>query len=139
MLKQVEELSIAQATESLEKDNTEILKEIYCIANDGMMHDPHKTSRSIARFSSLLINLARQAEESTKENIKMQKTITDLTKKLYFLTIALFFIALFQIILPFFQHPAEVKHLTKQEENNKQIQKVTNPETPTHTVPIGKK
>lgn len=133
-------ISTKMAKDSLEMSDEDLLRDLYHQYDVAFSkNDPAQINRTIAYFSTLLIKLSRQAEESTKENIKMQRTITDLTRKLYLLTIALFFIALLQVILPFFQHPPEIKYLIQKEENNKTLQKETNPVSKTHADPVSNK
>lgn len=64
------------AMDSLQKSNEALLKEIFFYSQDAFSHGPKRT---IAYFSSLLVNLARQADESTKKIVKLTKTLTCLT------------------------------------------------------------
>ena len=128
--------------------------EIYTILNDMTQRTPKDPviatsdkniylSIQASRLQVLLAEetekFAKDAEKTTNENINMQRTITELTRKLYLLTIALFFIALLQVVLAFFQHPPEIKCQIQKEENYKQLQKETNPMSQTHTAPTNKK
>jgi hypothetical protein len=128
--------------------------EIYTILNDMTHRTPKDPviatsdkniylSIQASRLQVLLAEetekFAKDAEKTTTENINMQRTITDLTRKLYLLTIALFFIALLQVILPFFQHPPEINCQMQKKENYRQLNKETNPVPQTHTAPTSKK
>jgi hypothetical protein len=87
-----------EATDSLQKSNEELLKEIFFCADDHLGHNSStRISHTLAYFSSLLVNLSKKAEESTNENIKMQRTITRLTKVMLFVSIVLLFISAFQV------------------------------------------
>ena len=87
----------AQATndtqKSLQMSNEDILEKIFYCANVPPPYEIETSEkRALAYFSSLLINLSRQAEKSTKKIIR-------LTWALFGLTVALLVIALIQIII----------------------------------------
>ena len=97
-LRRDRERTANEAIDSLRKSNEELLKEIFFCANDNLGHNPSTMiGDTIAHFSSLLINLSKKAEESTNENIKMQRTITMLTKIMLFVSVVLLFISAVQV------------------------------------------
>lgn len=84
------------AEESLHKSPEDLLKEIFTVATDHKFQGQvTSTNRTIAYFSSLLVILSRQAEESTKEITKLTRTLTRLTWVIailtFFLVITIFF------------------------------------------------
>jgi hypothetical protein len=114
---------------SLQMSNEDILKEIhYCASVPPPYGNDTSLKRSLAYFSSLLLNLSRQAEESTKRNIEIQEKLTDLTKKLYFLTVVLLLVALLQIFLPYIHPPQNIEQqIMKKADNQTELnQKHTN-------------
>jgi hypothetical protein len=97
-----------RAEESLQKSDEDLLKEIFYCSSAPMSHNSTTTiSRTFAHFSALLVRLSRKTEESTKQNIEIQKKLTCLTNRLFWLTIILLFIALLQILLPYINPPVQ--------------------------------
>jgi len=98
------------AMDSLQKSNEDLLKEIFFYSQDAFSHGPKRT---IAYFSSLLINLSKQAEKSTQK-------IINLTYVLVVFTIALLFVGVMQIRIMINQNTkAEIKINQTQEDNSK--------------------
>jgi hypothetical protein len=82
-----------KADESLKMSNEELLKKIFYSSTAFTELGPNKmTSRTVAYFSSLLVNLSRQAEKSTKKIVR-------LTWFLFGLTVALLIVAIVQIVM----------------------------------------
>jgi hypothetical protein len=121
--------------------------EIYTILDDMRQRTPRdpviatsdKNIYLSIQASRLQVLLAEEAEKATNENIKMQRTITKLTKVMLFVSVVLLFISVFQVALQFFQHPPEIKYQIQKKENNKTLQTENNPVPQTHTAPTGKK
>lgn len=87
------------ALDLLQKSDEELLKEIFFCSSDLLSHGPTTNiSRTIAHFSALLVKLSRQAEESTKQTIK-------LTKQLYYLTWFIAILTAILLLLGFFEFP----------------------------------
>jgi len=101
--------------ESLQKKNEDLLREIFFVSDDRLFHDnTTRTNRLLAHFSSLLVNLSRQAEKSTQK-------IINLTYALVVFTIALLFIGFVQIIMMVNQNTKTDIEAKETTENKSQI------------------
>ncbi|HBO83782.1 MAG: hypothetical protein A2073_03080 [Deltaproteobacteria bacterium GWC2_42_11] len=104
-----------EAMDSLQKSDEDLLKEIFICSNDHLAHNQStRISRSLAYFSSLLIKLSRQAEESTKRIVKLTKILTYLTWAIAILTTIL-------VLVTFFEFPK--KTIFSNQETNQTYQK----------------
>jgi len=100
ILKQHRERESNRANESLQKSPEDLLKEIFSCSTDHFSQgSPTSISKTIAYFSSLLIILSRQAEESTNKIVKLTNTLTYLTWAIAVFTA----ISLIVIILQFME------------------------------------
>lgn len=78
-----------QAIADLEASAEKILVDIHGEAYNRDQNGNPNIAPTIAKFSTLLVFLSRQAEEESKRNLKMQKTIRNLTWVLVVLTVAM--------------------------------------------------
>ena len=100
---------------SLQMRNEDILEKIFYCANVPPPYEVETSEkRALAYFSSLLINLSRQAEESTEKIVNLTEKLTKLTKWLAILTIAILLIMLLQIFLPYIRPPQNIKENIQQ-------------------------
>ncbi len=77
--------------ESLNKASEALLEEIY--VNSRSSDNPMiRTSNTLAPFSSLLVNLAKQSEESAKQTIMLTEKTMKYTRQLIYLTWAIVFL-----------------------------------------------
>lgn len=116
-------ISTKMAKDSLEMSDEDLLRDLYHQYDIAFSkNDPAQINRTIAYFSTLLIKLSRQAEESTKENIKMQRTITKLTWAMLVVSIVLFFVSIAQITIQIKQNNNQLNDQPKRQEHRNQIQ-----------------
>lgn len=81
--------------DSLQMSEEDLLKSIFESSNRGInFNAPVSIARTLPYFSSLLIKLSRQAEDSTKRVVK-------LTKQLYYLTWILAILAAITLFIGF--------------------------------------
>jgi hypothetical protein len=121
---------------ALQKSNEDLLKEIFFVSDDRLFHDnTTRTNRLLAHFSSLLVNLSRQAEKSTKK-------IIILTYVLVVFTIALLFVGIMQNrIMNKQETQFKIQRKQTQENNSKPQAEIkpipsTKPDLPPSFVPI---
>jgi len=88
-------------SEYLQMKNSALLEKMIYVSSKPPEHDLQKnTSDEInVRFAALLINLVKQADESTQRIISLTKELKYLTLGIVFLTIVLLFIGAAQISL----------------------------------------
>ena len=91
------------AEQEMERDRKKSVAQLLADVHDESL-DPHRSgdqtgSRVTARFASLLVVLGEQADKSTQENLEMQRKVVRLTWGLFWLTLALTFVAAIQIYL----------------------------------------
>lgn len=109
------ERAAKDAQDSLQKKNEDLLKEIYFVSDDRLFHDnTTRTNRLLAHFSSLLVNLSKQAEKSTQK-------IINLTYALIVFTIVLIFIGFVQIVMMVNQNTKTDIKTKETTENKSQI------------------
>ncbi len=86
------------ASKSLGMENKDILEKIFHCANVPPPYEIETSEkRALAYFSSLLINLSQQAEESTNKIVKLTKTLTYLTWVIAIFTAISLFIIILQL------------------------------------------
>ena len=78
-----------QAIADLEESSEKILIDIHGEAYNRDQHGNPNVAPTLAKFSTLLVFLSREAKKEAERNIKMQKTIRDLTWVLVALTLAM--------------------------------------------------
>jgi len=78
-----------EATNDLAKSIEELLVDVHDESLDLEREGTETVSRTMARFASILVVLSRQAKEESDRNLKMQKTIRNLTWALLVLTFVL--------------------------------------------------
>lgn len=116
------------AKDSLEMSDEELLRDLYHQYDIAFSkNDPAQINRTIAYFSTLLIKLSRQSEESTRENIKMQRTITKLTWAMLVVSIVLFFVSIAQITIQIKQNKNQINDQSKRQEHRDQTQSESKP------------
>lgn len=93
-----DKLFTQEAMEALEMANDELVKKIFRVSmNTLRTGDGHtRVSYTMANFSALLANLARQAEESTKETTKLNKRLLYLTWVITVFTAILLLVSFFE-------------------------------------------
>lgn len=95
-----------EALDSLLKSDEDLLKEIFYVSSLPLDQNPVTAiSRTTAYFSTLLIKLSRQSEESTKQTITLTEKTMDYTKQLYRLTVAIVILTVVLIFQGFFEFP----------------------------------
>lgn len=115
-----------EALASLQKNNEDLVKEIFYYSQDSLTHGPNRT---IAYFSSLLVNLAKQADESTQKTIKLTEETMKYTKRLHHLTVAIVVLTIVLLLQWFFEFPKikiQFSQETKQGEQNENQNSLTN-------------
>jgi hypothetical protein len=94
---QYRDRALADAQEAVEKSDEDILKEIFYYSSIPPSHGPQTSlNRSLAYFSSLLLKLSKQAEESTKETTNLNKRLLYLTRVIVILTAILLLVTFFE-------------------------------------------
>lgn len=91
--------TIVQEVAAVTHDRRDILKSIHESVHDLRVFDAQKISLTQARFATLLVSLSEQADKTTQQNLDMQRVVVSLTRRLFWLTIALGLIAVVQIFL----------------------------------------
>jgi len=95
--KEIAERESQRADASLNMTPENILREIFYFSSRPPSEGTETAlSRSLAYFSSLLIVLSRQADESTKKIVKLTATLTCLTWVIAILTAILLFVTFFE-------------------------------------------
>lgn len=89
-----------RAQDALTKSNTELVEKIFLESNNRENSDAGIISRPLAYFSALLSNLAEQSAKQNEQNIKLQKTIKNLTWVIFFLTLVFLGITVYQVLKP---------------------------------------
>jgi hypothetical protein len=89
-----------RAQDALTKSNTELVEKIFFESNNRENSDAGIISRPLAYFSALLSNLAEQSVKQNEQNIKLQKTIKNLTWVIFFLTLVILGITVYQVLKP---------------------------------------
>jgi hypothetical protein len=118
------------AMDSLQQSNEEILRTIFIVSGDKVRNDnTARISRTIAYFSSLLIKLSKQAEESARENNKMQKRITLLTWAILAISVALLVVGVVQITSPRYHQCTSQDYQNTTQGNLQHIQPESKPIT----------
>ena len=96
-LDKADKLFTQEAMDNLKMSNEEILQKIFRVSLNTLRTGDGSTriGYTIANFSSLLVNLARQTEESTNKTIQLTKQIYYLTWFIAILTAVLLFASFF--------------------------------------------
>ena len=120
------------ALESLQKSGEDLLKEIFFHSQDALTQNPiMSTGRTIAYFSSLLVNLSRRTEESTKQTIKLTDETMKYTKRLHRLTVAIVLLTIVLLLQGFFEFPkVAIKFPQKINHTDKNANQNTQPYKP---------
>lgn len=117
------ETAVKETKEALGKKNEDLVEEMFYLSTDRLFHpDPQtRISKTIAYFSSLLVNLSRQAEESTNKTIKLTKQICYLTWFIAILTAVILLVSFFEFpkksIIPDLNPSQKTEQPTKNNDN----------------------